>query len=149
MKLSIYEFLYVIFSSSVTDCCFSSSAGTFHPLFIIRRFCHHWILHKSYKKGGLLKSICMFKVSNIYIYVLYIYIYTYIYIYIYIYYTNELHLIQMRPFPCEGRTRRNPSTSYKLSPSHQENPPGRLIPDQSCIHPRVFLLKRRGWVPLL
>ena len=152
MKLSIYEFLYVIFSSSVTDCCFSSSAGTFHPLFIVRRFCHHWILHKSYKKGGLLKSICMFKVSNIYIYVLYIYIYIhrYIYIYTYIY----ILYIWVTPntnqaFPCEGRIVRNPSTSYKLSSSHQENPPGRLIPHQSCIHPRVFLLRRRGGVPLL
>ena len=37
------------------------------------------------KKGGLLKPICMFKVSNIYIY-----------IYIYIYYTYELYLIQIR-----------------------------------------------------
>ena len=35
MKLSIYEFLYVIFSSSVRDCYFTSSAGTFHPLFLI------------------------------------------------------------------------------------------------------------------
>ena len=64
----------------------------------------------------------MFKVSNIYIC---IYIYMYIYI---ICYTYELHLIQIRPFPSEGRIGRNSSTSYKLSPSHQENPPWRLPP---------------------
>ena len=64
---------------------------------------------------------------------MYIYVYIYVYIYIYIYYTYELHLIQIWPFPSEGRIGRNPSTSYKLSPSHQENPPGRLPPPK--LHP--------------
>ena len=68
MKLSIYEFLYVVFSSSVRDCCFTSLAGTFHPLFLISEdfsTTEYFISH--IKKGGLLKSICMFKVSNFFL----------------------------------------------------------------------------------
>ena len=68
MKLSIYEFLYVVFSSSVRDCCFTSLAGTFHPLFLISEdfsTTEYFISH--IKRGGLLKSICMFKVSNFFL----------------------------------------------------------------------------------
>ena len=64
MKLSIYEFLYAIFSSSVRDCCFTSSAGTFHPLFLISEdfaTTEYFINH--IKNGGLLKSIGIFKES--------------------------------------------------------------------------------------
>ena len=67
------------------------------------------------KKCGLLKSICMFKVSNIY-------------------YTYELrkHSIN-QAFSYWGEDREEPpppppATSCKLSPFHQEIPPGRLLP---------------------
>ena len=63
MKLSIYEFLYVILSSSFR--------GTFHPLFLTSEdfaTTEYFINH--IKKGGLLKSIYMFKVSNIYMYII-------------------------------------------------------------------------------
>ena len=132
MKLSIYEFLYVfmyfmfLYNISVRDCWFTSSAGTFHPyhIFNIRRFCHHWILHKSYKKCGLLKSICMFKVSNIY-------------------YTYELrtHSIN-QAFSNWGEDREEPP------PPHPPLAANCLLPTrkfplvdsshQSCIHPRIF-----------
>ena len=72
---------------------------------------------------------------NIYIYIhiyIYIYIYMYIYIYInlYIYYTYELHLIQIRVCSfTEERIGRIPSPhSLQISPSHQENLPGRPPP---------------------
>ena len=123
------EFIYVIFSSSVRDCCFTSSAGTFHPLFLISEdfaTTEYFINH--------IKRVDFWNLYVCLKYQTYICVYIYIYMYIYIIcYTYELHLIQIRPFPSEGRIGRNSSTSYKLSPSHQENPPCRLPPPK--LHP--------------
>ena len=63
-KLSMYEFLYLMISSSVRDCCFISSAGTFHPLFLIsEEFATTEYFINHIKNGGLLKSIGIFKES--------------------------------------------------------------------------------------
>ena len=89
MKLSTYEFLYVIFSSSLRDCCFTSAAGTFNLLFLMSEdfaTTEYFINH--IKKGALLKSIYMFKVPNIYIYIYNIYI-------IYIYNIYNIYIIDM------------------------------------------------------
>ena len=78
MKLSIYEFLNVIFSSSVTDCCFTSSAGTFHPLFLISEdfaTTEYFINH--------IKRVDFWNLYVCLKYQTYICVYIYIYVYIY------------------------------------------------------------------
>ena len=61
VKLSIYECLYVICSSSVRDFCFTSSARTFHPLFLIPEdFATTKYFINHIKKGGHLKDICIY-----------------------------------------------------------------------------------------